>query len=224
MTLRTDPVDGKPDLPEFLCGAAEDNVPRPRPTMARSGTAGHVPGEIGIWIFVLGDMTVFAALLAMLLWERRSQPALVAESAAHLMPTMGFINTLTLLVSSYLVVYAIHAHRRDAHREARRFVAAAIGCAAVFATVKAIEYTREIGAGFTPTTDIFFNYYFALTGLHLLHVLIGVTLLTWWWIMTKRGRTWLSSQVAVEGVAVYWHMVDLLWIAIFTLAYLVSPQ
>jgi nitric oxide reductase NorE protein len=224
MTVRTGPIGGYPELPEFLSGAAEDVDTRPRAKEPKSPGAGHVPGEIGVWLFVLGDMTVFAALLAMLMWQRRSDPTLVAASAAHLIPDLGFLNTLVLLLSSYLVVHAIHAHRRDAHRAAGRFVVAAMGCAAVFATLKAVEYAHEIGAGFTPTSNVFFNYYFALTGLHLLHVLIGSALLTWWWIKTKRQETWSSSQLAVEGIAVYWHMVDLLWIAIFTLVYLVCPQ
>jgi nitric oxide reductase NorE protein len=224
MTVRTDALDGDAELPEFLSGATDDVVSPLRPAPTRSAGAAHIPGEIGIWIFILGDMMVFAALLSMLMWQRKTLPGEVGASAAHLMPNLGFANTFVLLLSSYLVVHAVHAHRRDAHRDAGRFVVAALGCAAVFAVLKAIEYAREIAAGFTQTTNVFFNYYFALTGLHLLHVIAGSALLSWWWVKTRRARTWSSSQVVVEGVAVYWHMVDLLWIAIFTLTYLVCPR
>jgi nitric oxide reductase NorE protein len=211
------------ELPEFLGGAGETKRLVARAHVARR-RSGHVPGEPGIWIFILGDVTVFAALLAMLLWTRRHEPSLIAESAARLMPNVGFVNTLVLLSSSYLVVHAIHAHRRDAFGQARRFVVAAIGCAVVFATLKAIEYASEIATGVTPSTNVFFNYYFALTGLHLLHVAVGSALMVWWWNALRRRTAWSSARVLGEGVAAYWHMVDLLWIAIFTLTYLVCPQ
>jgi nitric oxide reductase NorE protein len=224
MTVRPRPVDQQEDLPEFLSDTVDDVTSPRRETMRNPTATGHVPGEIGIWVFILGDMTVFAALLTMMMWQLSSKPALVSESARHLGPGFGFFNTLVLLVSSYLVVLAVHAHRRDAHKRVRTCVAAAIGCAAMFATIKAVEYAHEIGAGYTPNANVFFNYYYALTGLHLLHVMVGTALLTWWWAKAKRRRTWSSSSVVVESVAVYWHMVDLLWIAIFTLAYLVCAQ
>jgi nitric oxide reductase NorE protein len=224
MTARAGSLGGHSDLPEFLWGAEEVTETPLLTAESKPTTAGHVPGEVGLWVFVLGDMTVFAVLLVMLMRQRHTDPTVVGASATHLVPNLGFVNTLVLLLSSYLVVYAVHAHRRDAHRTAGRFIVAAIGCAAVFATVKSIEYGRAIGAGFTPTTNVFFNYYFALTGFHLLHVIIGSALLSWWWVKTRRRRAWSSSRLAVESIAVYWHMVDLLWIAIFTLTYLVCPQ
>jgi nitric oxide reductase NorE protein len=216
--------DRREELPEFLSGTDEEPA-RPRHTEpAAEVPNGRVPGETGLWVFVLGDMTVFAALMVMMMRQRHADPTLVADSAEHLMPGAGFLNTLVLLLSSYLVVRALHAHRRDDHSGASRFIVSAIACAVAFAIVKGVEYTNEIGAGFTPTTNVFFNYYFGLTGLHLVHVTIGSVLLGWWLKTTRRQATWSTSRRTVEGIAVYWHMVDLLWIAIFTLAYLVCPQ
>ena len=212
------------DLPEFLQPVAEE-LPRLRPPEdSRSTAAGRVPGEVGLWIFILGDMTIFGAILLVLIWEYRSQRVLFAESAAQLIPTIGVINTLVLLVSSYLVVCGVYAHRCGRHRRAVRFVAGVVVCAGVFAVLKATEYWHEIHGGSTPNTNLYFAYYFALTGLHLVHVLIGSGLLTAWGAMAHRQRPWQQSRTTVEGIAVYWHMVDLLWIAIFTLAYLVCAQ
>jgi nitric oxide reductase NorE protein len=223
MTTRIGPLDDHYDLPEFLTSTT-DYVEPPVRDKPRDTAAGRVPGEVGIWVFVLGDMTVFAVLLAMLMWQRRSETALIAESASHLMPNLGFFNTLVLLTSSFLVVQALHAHRLGMYHRAAGFIAAAVGCAALFASVKAIEYAHEIDAGHTPNANVFFNYYYALTGLHLLHVVIGSALLSWWWSKTQHHKAFSNSRIAVEGVATYWHMVDLLWIAIFTLSYLVCSQ
>jgi len=213
-----------PDLPEFL-QTAEDEFRRCRPPEeSRSTTAGRIPGEVGLWIFILGDMTIFGALLLMSMREYHAQRGLFAESAARLFPAIGVINTLVLLLSSYLVVCGIYAHRSGRHHRTVIFVAGAVGCAAVFVALKCAEYWHEILNGATPATNLFFTYYFALTGLHLVHVLIGSALLTAWCVMARRQRSWQQSRTTAEGISVYWHMVDLLWIAIFTLVYLVCAQ
>lgn len=177
-----------------------------------------------MWIFILGDMTIFGAIMIALMALRYREPELVVESAARLLVDIGFANTLVLLISSYLVICAIQAHRVGRGRAASYFIVGALCCGATFIGLKAVEYSCEIFSGATPTTNVFFTYYFALTGLHVVHVMIGAALLRWWWASARSGRSWTRSQVAVEAIAVYWHMVDLLWIAIFTLAYLVCAQ
>ena len=217
-----------PDLPEFLWGSdgADAAPPARRPTKARDG---HIPGEAGLWIFILGDMTLFAAILIVFLWERRSDPVVFEESAHQLIQPIGAVNTLVLLLSSYLVVCAVFAHRGGRYPQARRLVAGAVSCAAVFAGLKAFEYYSAISSGHTPSghmqgSGTFFTFYFVLTGLHLLHVIVGTALLLVWQTMLKRRRPWTGSQKVAEGIASYWHMVDLLWVAIFTLVYLASAE
>jgi nitric oxide reductase NorE protein len=169
-------------------------------------------------------MTLFAAILIVFLWERRSDPAVFEESAHQLIQPIGAVNTLVLLLSSYLVVCAVFAHRGGRYPQARRLVAGAVSCAAVFAGLKAFEYYSAISSGHTPSSGTFFTFYFVLTGLHLLHVIVGTALLLAWQAMLKRRRSWTGSQKVAEGIASYWHMVDLLWVAIFTLVYLVSAE
>jgi nitric oxide reductase NorE protein len=212
------------DLPEFLWdndGVEAAPLPARRPAKARDG---HTPGEAGLWIFILGDMTLFAAILIVFLWERRSDPVVFEESAHQLIQPIGAANTLVLVLSSYLVVRAVFAHRGGRYPQARRLVAGAVSCAAVFAGLKAFEYYSEISSGHTPSSGTFFTFYFVLTGLHLLHVIVGTALLLVWQAMLKRRRSWTGSQKVAEGIASYWHMVDLLWVAIFTLVYLVSAE
>jgi nitric oxide reductase NorE protein len=211
------------ELPEFLGGShnAGYGLVSRRPEKPPSG---HIPGEAGLWILLLGDMTLFAAILLAFLWERRSQPEVFTEAARQLIQPIGAVNTMILLLSSFLVVQALFAHRGAQYVHARRLGAGAIGCAAAFAGLKAIEYHAELSAGHTPASGRFFTFYFILTGLHLLHVIVGTALLTAWQSMLKRQRAWGSVQRVAEGIASYWHMVDLLWVAIFALVYLASAE
>jgi nitric oxide reductase NorE protein len=213
------------DLPDFLSDSEGiDDLTRSPSRRPAKLVDGHIPGELGLWIFILWDMTLFALIMLVFLWERRSDRATFTESAHQLIQPIGAVNTLILLLSSYLVVRALFAHRVGRHLQARRLVFGAIGCAAVFAGLKVVEYSSEISAGHTPASGMFFRFYFILTGLHLLHVIIGTGLLTAWQVTLQRRRPWAGTQKLAEGIASYWHMVDLLWVAIFALVYLVSAE
>jgi nitric oxide reductase NorE protein len=213
------------ELPEFLWGSDEiDDIARPPSPRPARIHAGHIPGEAGLWIFILGDMTLFAAIMLVFLWERRSDPRAFEVAAHQLIQPIGAANTLVLLLSSFLVVSALAAHRQGHFARAGRLAAGAVGCAAVFAALKAFEYQSEISSGHVPASGTFFTFYFILTGLHLLHVIVGTALLLAWRSMLKRRRPWAGAQRVAEGIASYWHMVDLLWVAIFALVYLVSAE
>ena len=218
MTLVDYAVDA--ELPDFL--VTDDEVAAPRTVHPRKAPGTHhTPGEPGLWIFILGDMTLFGALLIALMWENRQFSTAFQSSAAQLNRPIGAVNTLVLLFSSYLVVAATWAQRRDDYRRARRSVHGALACGVVFVALKTVEYTQAIAAGHTPTSNLFFTMYYVLTGLHLSHVLIGAVLLVVWRISLRRFRFFTPSAQLTEGIAVYWHMVDLLWVLIFPLVYLV---
>ncbi len=212
----------KPELPEFLW--AGDDLPPIRRQVESSGARGHVPGEAGLWIFILGDMTLFGVMFVVLMWENRAARTVFHQSALELHRSIGVVNTLVLLLSSFLVVAATWAHRRDDHARSTRLIFGALGCALVFASLKAVEYSQGLAAGHTPATNLFFTFYYVLTGIHLLHVVIGAGLLGAWASALQRRRPWDAGRRLFEGIAVYWHMVDLLWIAIFTLVYLVCAS
>jgi len=206
------------DLPSFLpvggtSGSA--SIREPRTTLVVG-----VPAEPGLWVFLFGDMTIFGAFFVVLLWERRQDPTEFARSAAQLHQPIGVVNTLVLLVSSYLVVLALEAHRRNLRELARKLVNGALICALAFASLKAIEYSLELHAGHTPGSNRFFTFYYVLTGVHLLHVVLGALLLSWWRRRTNRAAEWSTDRGLVEAAAVFWHMVDLLWVVIFALVYL----
>lgn len=182
----------------------------------------RLPAEEGVWVLIFGDMTVFAVLFGAYLYYSGTQPGVVEESRMQLNQTFGIVNTLVLLTSSLLVVTAVRAVRRGGGLLARRLVYGAVACGAVFVLNKVIEYSQKISHGLVPTTNQFFTYFYVLTGLHLLHVLIGIALLVFMIRLTRHPDLTSRQNGYLEGCACFWHMVDLLWIVIFPLLYLVK--
>jgi nitric oxide reductase NorE protein len=189
---------------------------------APSKEARRIPGEEGTWVFLFGDMLVFGAFFATFMYQRGQAPELFDQSRQTLSITIGLINTLVLLTSSLFVVTAIRAIRSSERLAARLLLVGAIVCGLAFVGLKAVEYTAKVYQGHTPTQNNFYLYYFILTGLHLFHVLIGITILVL--LLTQAGRTEFSAKrmALVEGGGCFWHLVDLLWIMLFALLYLVS--
>ena len=183
----------------------------------------HVPGEAGIWIFIFGDMTVFALLFGAFVSERAKDHDVFSRGAETLNQNFGAINTLLLLLSSLLVVAGMRAIRANALGVAGRCVAGAMACAGGFACVKVLEYSHEIASGYTPATNDFYMFFFVMTGLHFFHLLVGVSVLTFILIQTRRRSAITGARYAmVEGGACFWHMVDLLWVVLFPLLYLMQ--
>lgn len=189
-----------------------------------AGAAGthprRVPGVEGIWVFVGADMMFFFALFMSFMLGRVEAPALYEAGRLTLDPDFGGINTLILLASSWFVVLAVQAAQRDRLDEIPRWLMAALLCGAAFAVSKAFEYGAKLAAGITPATSDFYMYYFILTGFHLMHVIAGSGMLLVFWNMARR-HAFNSQRLAVlECGGIYWHMVDLLWIVLFPLLYL----
>lgn len=183
----------------------------------------RVPGEPGLWVFLGGDLLLFGFLFATYLGYRLDDPDAFASSQRLLNTDLGVINTLLLLTSSLCVVLALRATRSGPRELAPRLVLAAICCGLGFVALKAIEYHDKVEAGADPSRDDFFLWYFILTGIHLVHVVLGLGLLTYVLAVTRPGRQ-LEHGTArmVEGCACFWHLVDLLWIVLFPLLYLVA--
>ncbi|WP_420467520.1 cytochrome c oxidase subunit 3 [Panacagrimonas sp.] len=200
--------------------SASPTVRAPAPTSAKY--PGHIPGEAGIWVLVLGDMTVFGLMFACFTWYRAQSLELYLQSQATLDQTLGMANTLLLLTSSWFVALAMAAIRAARRVQAARLLALAFACGAGFIGLKVIEYGAKIGAGITLTTNEFYTFYFVLTGLHMLHVLVGMGVLALLWRRARAAAATADEGLWMEGGATFWHMVDLLWIVIFPLLYLLQ--
>ncbi len=181
----------------------------------------RLPGEAGIWVLVLGDMCVFGLFFGVFTYFQGLNPELYSQSQATLNTHYGAVNTLLLLLSSWLVVVAVDGLREGHNIRAAKFLISAFLCGAGFCVIKVIEYSEKISSGIGITTNEFFMYYYVLTGLHFLHVLIGMAVLIYLAGKTRRELSDKDIQVFESG-AIFWHMVDLLWIVIFPLLYLVN--
>jgi nitric oxide reductase NorE protein len=193
--------------------------PGAAPAAPAEADARRVPGEPGLWILVLGDLVVFAVLFGAFLVDRAADPARFARAREELVLDAGVANTLILLTSSLLVARLVAAHRDGRPGAAGRCALGALACGATFVGVKAFEWTHLVLAGHGPETATFFTWFFVLTGLHLLHLLIGVAGLVVVHRVVRRGRRPDRDRALVEGVATYWHLVDLVWLVIFPLLY-----
>lgn len=182
----------------------------------------RIPGEQGTWVFLFGDMLVFAVFFGTFLVQRATAPEVFDAGRTTLHLNVGVTNTLVLLTSSLCVVVFLGALRTGQGTLAARAIAAAFGFGVLFVALKVYEYVSLGLAGHGPGTGDFYLYYFILTGLHLLHVCVGLAVLML--LLTQARRTALSTNrmALLEGGACFWHLVDLLWIVLFPLLYLVS--
>lgn len=180
----------------------------------------RLPAETWLWGFLLADMTVFAMFFGAYLWDFGEDRTGFVADASHLIVPLGLVNAVVLLTSSYFVVRAVQVHR--AGRDPRRWLTLTLVGSACFTLIKFTEYGLEIAGGHSLTSSTFFTYYFVLTGLHLMHVAIGSTLLVVWRRSWRPAAEKPVSTRFAEGAAGYWHMVDLLWIIIFSLVYIGS--
>lgn len=185
-------------------------------------TARRIPGEVGVWLFVLADMCAFALMFGVLVHVQGEDAALYEASQSELTLGIGVANTLILLTSSLVVALGVRAARGPRPAEAARFFTVAIACALSFATLKAVEYADLAAADVSARESDFFLYYFTFTGIHLLHVAVGLCVLVFVTRAVRRATAPLDARGTsfVESGASYWHMVDLLWIVLFSLLYL----
>ncbi|MFT4014653.1 MAG: cytochrome c oxidase subunit 3 [Paracoccus sp. (in: a-proteobacteria)] len=192
------------------------------PAQVADEQTGRIPGEAGLWVFIFGDMLIFLAFFASYLVERAEDPALFNASSQSVGLTIGLVNTIILLTSSLMVAAGVSAYRGGARRIARWMFVMALLCAIAFTILKVSEYAHLIGTGHGPGSNSYFTWFFVVTGTHLMHVLIGF--LTLGMMISRAGRDEPveKGQALIEGAGCYWHMVDLLWMVIFPLLYLLS--
>ena len=186
-----------------------------------SAGARRLPAEEGLWAFVIADMTVFAIFFNVFAYYRAREPDIFHSGQTTLDTSLGLANTLILLTSSLFIVLALGAVRQHDRAKVVTRLTIALLCGVTFGALKIVEYSEKVSAGYTPVSNDFYMLYFVFTGIHLLHLTIGaVAVLAI--IGLARRTDWNEGHVRYfESVAIYWHMVDLLWVILFSLIYLV---
>lgn len=189
--------------------------------------------QLGLWLFLATEILLFGGLFMGLLVYRVTYPDVAAEASGHLRLWLGGANTGVLLTSSLCMALAVVAARAGAARRCAWLLLATAALGVVFLGVKGYEYWVEYQEGLipgagkpfpleAPPAELFFNLYFAATSLHALHLSLGVAAvlaLAW---SVRRARVPLPAYaVRVEGVGLYWHLVDLVWVFLYPTMYLV---
>lgn len=182
----------------------------------------HIPGDPPFWMFIIGDMLVFAFMFCAFSFARGQEPAVFAEGHARLNQTLGLINTLLLLTSSWFVASGVNAARGSRAAATPVLLAAGVVCAIGFCVIKGFEYAEKIRHGDIAQNDSFLSYYFVITGIHLFHVVVAIGVMS---VIALRWHLLAPERRAIqplETAATLWHLVDLLWIFLFALIYMMA--
>lgn len=190
-----------------------DFKPEAEPT-ARPAT----PGQPDMWVLVMVEALTFSAYFVVYIVWRMRHPALYLESQAHLSRELGVADTLILLTSSWSIARCVQRARAGEYEAALGSVVLTIGLGVLFVAAKLYEWASKIANGLYFTSNEFFSFYYFLTGIHLLHVLVGFIVLGV--VVYQLKSPARRSQEIIETGATYWHMVDFLWMIIFALLYL----
>lgn len=192
------------------------------PFHTRMSSFGVGLGMFGMWLWIASEVMFFTGLLATYLIYRVSNPEAFSQIARESLSwPIGSINTLLLITSSYTMVLAVRACARGEAGNTRKWLFTTAGLGTVFLFVKlGLEYYPKFQHGHTPGHNLFFSCYYALTGVHGVHVIGGIIPLVVMALMAKRFAAAKSPHVEILGL--YWHFVDLVWIFLFPLLYLVD--
>jgi cytochrome c oxidase subunit 3 len=190
--------------------------------------------NLGMWLFLSSEVMFFGALFTAYVVYRFNYPVVFAEASRHLDLPLGTTNTAVLLTSSLTMALAVNAAQRNLRRRLVLWMLATMVLGLVFLGIKGFEYAHKIEQGLFPGGDfiypgeqahlarLFFSLYFTITGLHAAHMVIGLLIMAFLAFLGWRGRFTAANFAPVDLLGLYWHFVDVVWIFVFPLFYLIS--
>ncbi len=191
----------------------------------------HTGIRIGMWLFLYTEIILFGGLFVLYAVYFHNYPVDFVEGGKELSRFFGSLNTIILLVSSFTVASSITAIRQEAKRLCLGLLATSFLCGVIFLINKYFEWSHKFAHGIYPNSpdltggphgrNIFFGLYYVITGLHGLHVIIGMTLLALSFVLVYKNKITAKKFALLENSGLYWHLVDLIWIFVFPLFYLV---
>jgi nitric oxide reductase NorE protein len=183
--------------------------------------ARYLPGDIAVWLFIFAELTVFGIMFIGFAVARSMDPDTFHIGHQALHPWTGLLNTAALISASYLVATAVHQVRhRITGAQWRLWLALAVSC--IYTVGKLWEYVDLYGKGYNLGTNTFFMFYFFLTFFHFMHVVLGQIILAVLAVKVRSGEYDGSDMNGMESGACYWHMVDLVWLVLFPILYVLS--
>ena len=181
----------------------------------------YPPGDFAMWIFIYAELLVFGVFFLAYAFARSKNVELFNESQLQLNRTAGAVNTILLITSSYFVVRAVAAIREGSSQWCVRWLFAAIMLANGFLVIKIFEFAAKYSEGISLSTNTFYMFYLSMTFFHFMHVILGTVILVAVMLKARRGGYSAEEHTGVETGASYWHMVDLVWIILFPLVYVI---
>lgn len=189
-------------------------------------------GRIGMWLFICTEILLFGGLFLLYSVYRYRHHLDFRAGSADLSRLAGTCNTLVLITSSLTAVLGIHSLKEGKARLAKAFIAATIGLGTVFLVIKGFEWAAKFQHGLYPGAAhllslekgqiLFFGLYFTMTGLHAIHIIVGMCIFGYvLWRMRASSRVPMAP-VLLENAGLFWHLVDVIWIFLFPLFYLIS--
>jgi cytochrome c oxidase subunit 3 len=191
-------------------------------------------GKIGMWLFLVTEVLLFGGLFVGFTIMQSAHHAAFVAAHHHLDRTLGFINTVVLLSSSYTMVMAVWSAQNERRKKLIVYLILTIAFACAFLGIKYIEYSHKFHEGLlpgryyhhagdaVPGQFMFFSFYFMMTGLHGLHIVAGIAVIAWILRRAIRGEFTRQFYTPVDLVGLYWHLVDIIWIFLFPLLYLIT--
>ncbi len=199
--------------PEFI--SMSNIVSAPQPVIDK-----RLPGDLAMWFFILAELTVFAIFFIGFAVTEQLNIELFLQGKAQLHKVAGVINTIALITSSLFVALAVRAiHQKNSQGSIILLTLAQL-CSCVYLLSKSWEYYSLFELGITIETNVFFTLYFLITSFHFLHVILGMVILGFIAIKAKNGN-YQTDVSGFESGACYWHMVDMVWIILFPLVYVI---
>jgi cytochrome c oxidase subunit 3 len=192
----------------------------------------YAGSKLGMWLFLFTEVLLFGGLFLVYSVYRSMYPLDFHKAAAGLSTVLGTVNTVILLTSSLTMALSISALRRGDSRQSVQLQAATIVLGLVFLVNKYFEWSGHIHEGLYPNSPellsrshgeiLFYGLYYVMTGLHGIHVVVGLIAIGTMLVLTKRQRITGEDHVKLENAGLYWHLVDLIWIYLFPLFYLIT--
>jgi cytochrome c oxidase subunit 3 len=193
--------------------------------------------KLGTWVFLVTEILMFGGLFVGYIIFHEKFPAMFHAGSTFLNWRLGALNTVVLLVSSATMALSIYSAQKNNKAQALLNLYLTLACGFIFLCVKYFEYTHKFHEGLYPggffrydgpeaeqfhNLAMYFSFYFVMTGLHASHVIAGMSLITWCIIRTHRGEFGPSYYTPLECTGLFWHLVDLIWIYLFPLLYLIG--
>ena len=188
--------------------SVQDNAPR-------------LAGDLAIWFFILAELLAFGVFFAAYAFTRANNIELFNTEQLELNRHAGALNTVLLLTASYFVVRAVQAAEREASRQCANWLLASIVTGFGFLVVKLTEYAAAFAHDISLSSSPFHMFYLSLTFFHFMHVILGLVILIAMWNGARQGRYRPGEMNGLETGAAYWHMVDLVWLILFPLVYVI---